>query len=173
MKSAKFHRGGSVVGAIVAVLAIGFGAVASAGANTGVAHAAASPSSSGRTGLAAQENAASFLKGTWVGKAAGYNGGKYQGRNEAKFVITEVRGFSAKGTQQWRSPGAKSWSTAESVYFTLLFEDGAGLWQIYGAEGDATYFGSTTQDGGMYLIYLEPGRGTDDAAMRITLKKRG
>ena len=165
MKSAKFSRVPSSIGVIVAVFAIGLGAV--------LPSQAASPSSSGRTGLPAQDNAASFLKGTWVGKAAGYNSGKYQGRNEAKFVITEVRGFSAKGTQQWRSPGAKSWSPAESVYFTLLFEDGAGLWQVYGVEGDATYIGSTTQDGGMYLIYLEPGRGVEDAAMRITLKKRG
>ena len=165
MKSAKFSRLTSSVGVFVAVFAVALGAV--------LPSQAASPSSSGRTGLPAQDNAASFLKGTWVGKAAGYNGGKYQGRNEAKFVITEVRGFSAKGTQQWRSPGAKSWSPAETVYFTLLFEDGAGLWQVYGVEGDATYIGSTTQDGGMYLIYLEPGRGVEDAAMRITLKKRG
>jgi hypothetical protein len=98
MKSAKFSRVPSSIGVIVAVFAIVLGAV--------LPSQAASPSSSGRTGL------------------------------------PEVRGFSAKGTQQWRSPGA-------------------------------TYIGSTTQDGGMYLIYLEPGRGVEDAAMRITLKKRG
>ena len=165
MKYVKFSRASSVVGAVVTALVMVSGVLVPA--------QAVPAEISGRTGLPAQDNAASFLKGTWVGKAAGYNGGKYQGRNEAKFVITEVRGFAAKGTQQWRSPGSKSWSPAESVYFTLLFEDGAGLWQVYGVEGDATYIGSTTQDGGMYLIYLEPGRGADDAAMRITLKKRG
>jgi hypothetical protein len=115
---------------------------------------------------------ASFLKGTWVGKAAGFNGGRYQSSNEVRLVITETRGFAAKGTQQWRSKGAKAWSSPETVVFTLLFDDG-GLWQIFGAEGDATYQGSTTADGGLVLIYLEAGRGMDDAALRITLKKRG
>lgn len=136
-----------------------------------------SAQASGSTQISTQDGQAEFqparfLKGTWVGKAAGYNGGRYQSSNEAKFVITETKGFAAKGTQQWRAKGAKSWSPAEPVYFTLLFEDGAGLWQVYGAEGDATYQGSTTQDGGLFLIYLEAGRGVDDAAMRITLKKR-
>ena len=115
---------------------------------------------------------ARFLKGTWVGKAAGFSSGRYQSSSEFRLVITETRGFAAKGTKQWRAKGAKTWSAPETVYFTLLFDDG-GLWQIYGAEGDGTYQGSTTADGGLVLIYLEAGRGMDDAARRITLKKRG
>jgi hypothetical protein len=168
MKSAKFSRLTSSVSVIVAVFAIALGAV--------LPSHAASPSSSGRTGLPAQDNAASFLKGTWVGKAVAYYNGKSKGRNEQKFVITEVRGFSAKGTHQYRSLGSKSWSPAESINFTALFKDSAGLWQVYGVQevqgGDAHYFGSTTQDGGLYLVALDPQPLTDIVSVAMTLKKR-
>jgi hypothetical protein len=54
----------------------------------------------------------------------------------------------------------------------LLSEDENGLWQISGAEGDGVYQGATTQAGGLVLNYLEAGGGSDDAALRLTLKKR-
>lgn len=116
---------------------------------------------------------ARFLKGTWVGKGSGYRTEGYKSNGDYKFVISQTRGFAAKGTKQYRDRGSRTWSTPETAYFTLLFEDGGGLWQIYGAEGDGTYYGSTTQDGGLVLIYLEAGGAADDAALRITLKKRG
>lgn len=110
---------------------------------------------------------AAFMKGTWTGASKGYANGRWQ-KNKIKLVINETREFSAKGTKQWRE-GKGAWSKPEPVYFTLLFEDGPSLWRVSGVEGDGVYQGSTTQDGGLYLIYTEPG--SDIAIKRWTLKK--
>jgi len=115
---------------------------------------------------------ARFLKGTWVGKGSGYRSEGYKSEGDYKFVIGQARGFAAKGTKQYRDQGSRQWSEPESCYFTLLSEDENGLWQISGAEGDGVYQGATTQAGGLVLNYLEAGGGSDDAALRLTLKKR-
>ena len=160
MKVSRFASAIAAVGISAALLV---GASSAAGAQTGGGEAR-------------------FMKGTWTGASKGYANGRWQ-KSEIKLVINETREFSAKGTKQWRlvssqpraqmpsqwREGKGAWSKPEAVYFTLLFEDGPGLWRISGVEGDGVYQGSTTQDGGLYLIYMEPG--SDIAILRWTLKK--
>lgn len=115
---------------------------------------------------------ARFLKGTWVGKGSGYRSEGYKSEGDYKFVITQARGFAAKGTKQYRDQGSRQWSEPERFYLTLLSENKDGLWQLSGVEHDGFYQGTTTPVGGLILNYLEAGDGHDDAALRLTLKKR-
>lgn len=117
--------------------------------------------------------AADFLKGKWVGKGSGYRSEGYKLNGDYKFVITKVRGFSAKATKQYRDVDSGAWSDPEQAYFTLSPLDESGVWQLYGAEGDGLYLGTVAPGGDMILNYLEAGSGVDDAALRIALKKRG
>lgn len=96
--------------------------IAVAGVLALVVPTAAQASSAARS----SSDPAQVLVGRWVGSYSGYVNGVYVEGGE-KFVITQAKGYAAKGTWQYREKGGR-WSVPKPVQFVVDTDGDVDIW---------------------------------------------
>lgn len=111
----------------------------------------------------AKDDPAQVLVGRWVGTYAGYYNGDYITGGQ-KIVITKAKGYSAKGTWQFREKGGR-WSDPQPVQFTIDIEEDVDVW---GQDAIGFYDGEL-RGGRLVFNYMSI---SPDQALRFVLTRR-
>jgi len=111
----------------------------------------------------AKDDPAQVLVGRWVGTYAGYHNGEYLTGGE-KIVITKAKGYSAKGTWQFKEMGGR-WSDPQPVQFVIDLDHDVDVW---GQDSVGFYDGELRGDR-LILNYVSS---SPDQALRFVLTRR-
>jgi len=112
----------------------------------------------------AQGDPAQVLVGRWVGTYSGFDDGQYI-RGAEKIVITKAKGYSAKGTWQFREDGG-AWSSPQPVQFVINVEDDVDVW---GQDSEGYYDGELVGGDRLVFAYVSVSTGQ---ALRLVLTRR-